>query len=114
MANTFNVVGIFNTGAQEYKDNPYHNLMIQVEFKNDNPKKDCIGTQVDAIKVKYSRLAEIFHLDEEQAQIELLKASYFQFLVGKKIRVYYDRYGSVDGITVIEDKPNQTAPHATK
>ena len=108
MANTYKVIGILNSQGV-YKDNPYHNLMIQVEYKDENQNKDCIGTMVDAIKVKFSRIGEIFHLDENQAQIETLKASYFQFLVGKQIKVYYDRYGSVDGITVLE---NKSAPHA--
>lgn len=108
MANTYKVIGVLNSQGV-YKDNPYHNLMIQVEYKEENQNKDCIGTMVDAIKVKYSRIGEIFHLDENQAQIELLKASYFQFLVGKQIKVYYDRYGSVDGITVLE---NKSATHA--
>lgn len=111
MANTFKVVGVYNTGSQVYKENAYHNLMLQVEYQNDNKNKDCIGTMVDAIKVKYSRLGDIFHLEASDFKIEQLQASYFQFLVGKQIKVYYDRYGSVDGITVIDSK--QTAAHAT-
>lgn len=104
----YKVIGVQNSQGV-YKDNPYHNLMLQVEFKDDTGKKDFIGILVDAIKVKYSRLGEIFDIDGDT---EHLPASYFQFLVGKRIKVYYDRYGSVDGITVIEDKPNPSAAHA--
>ena len=103
----FKVIGVLNSQGV-YKDNPYHNLMLQVQYKDDTGKKDCIGTLVDAIKVKYSRIGEIFNLDENQVAIEKLPASYFQFLINKEIKVYYDRYGSVDGITILDQKSSST------
>lgn len=109
----YHVLGV-NNSQGVYQGNPYHNLMLQATWINENPKRDCVGTQVDHIKLKYRDLNETLDLGiDNQEDVEKLPASYFQYLVGKDIKVYYDKYGNPDSVQIM-NKPNQgqTTPHA--
>ena len=88
-------------GVQEvkgtYEGNDYHNVMLHCINENpqDTSKKKHIGSVVDSIKIKFALVKEVFSKSMSSAD--------WQNLIGKEIKVTYNRFGNVDEVRVIEN-----------
>lgn len=101
MAN-YKILGI-STVEGDYQGTHFHNLNLQVSYENDNPKKDCYGIQTDTIKLKYAVLNDVFDMGlASQSQVESLKAKDFSHLIGETVNVYYNRFGGVEGVQILD------------
>ncbi|MBO7695313.1 MAG: hypothetical protein J6T10_22040 [Methanobrevibacter sp.] len=100
MAN-YKIIGI-STMEGDYQGTHFHNLNLQVTYENDNPKKDCYGVQTDTIKLKFSVINDVLEMGlPSQAQVESLKAKDFAHLIGETVKVYYNRFGGVEGVQIL-------------
>lgn len=103
----YKVVGV-SCVEGDYQGNHFHNLNLQVEYTNDNPKRDCYGTMTDTIKLKFSVLNELFDMGlPSQAAVESKVSGDFAFLVGEEIQCYYNRFGGVDYIKILAKDKNK-------
>ena len=66
-----------------YEGNDYHNVYLHC--CNDNP--DAVGKTVEQVKIRASDVMEVFGFGLNKKKAEEL--------LGKKIRVYYNRFGVV-------------------
>ncbi|MBQ9808334.1 MAG: hypothetical protein IJM55_05655 [Ruminococcus sp.] len=94
------VIGISESGPSSYQGHPFHNLVLHVEVED----RYTEGKRAEQLKVKYSRLNEIFNLGKSAAEVELLHPKDFVNLVGKSVSVYYDKFRNVDTIIVHPDE----------
>lgn len=113
MAN-YKIVGV-STIEGDYQGTHFHNLNLQVEYENDNPKKDCFGVQTDTIKLKYAVLNDVFEMGlTSQAQVEALKSKDFAHLIGETVKVFYNRFGGVEGVQILGTSDKNSTKGETK
>lgn len=92
----FKIIGITRKKGT-YQDKPYDNMVIYAISYD----KDTIGDKGDKFKVKWRDLAEVFDIPEKSFTLQD-----FSQLIGKLCYMYFDRYGTVNGVKVIKpDKP---------
>lgn len=91
--NMLNVVGV-QEKIGNYQGVDYHNVMIHCI--NDYPLVNCFGQTTETIKVKFALVKEVFGKPMSSAD--------WQNLVGKAIKVTYNRFGNVDEVRIIESK----------
>jgi len=90
------VVGVQQRSG-EYQGNKYDNFLIHCLKEDD----DCLGEISEIVKVKASKVKEIFG---RQMQPED-----WQNLIGKEIRQYCDKYGQTIEVRVVEPEPAKKA-----
>lgn len=108
MAN-YKIIGL-STVEGDYQGTHFHNLNLQVTYENDNPKKDAYGVQTDTIKLKYVLLNDVFEMGlPSQAQVEALKAKDFAHLIGETVKVFYNRFGGVEGVQILSNTSDKNS-----
>lgn len=95
------VIGITESGPDIYQGKPYHNLVLHTSRTDDN--KNVVGSRAEQLKIKYAKLNDMFNLGISQEAVEKLTPHDFQNLVGKEVKVYFDRFRNVDSVQVIGD-----------
>ena len=94
------IVGVSESKGT-YKGYDFHNLVVHVERKDNN----CLGMRAEQLKVKWLNLDSAFGLGiKSQSDIEKLKLSDFQSIIDKEANAYYDRYGNLERLELIESK----------
>lgn len=77
-----------------FNGNDYHNVYIHVNRE----KEDVIGVSAEQIKIKFARVANIFG--------KSMSAADWKSLVGECISVYYNEFGNVESINILESDSN--------
>lgn len=98
------VIGITESGPDKYNGNYYHNLVLHTSRTDDN----VVGARAEQLKIKYSKLNDMFSLSLSQEAVEKLKPNDFKNLIGKEVKVYFDRYRNVDSVQVLNDNKSAT------
>lgn len=93
------VIGVTESGPDVYQGKHYHNLVLHTSRTSDN----TVGGRAEQLKIKYTKLNDIFGLGLSQEAVEKLHPTDFQNLLNKEIKVYFDRYRNVDSLQVIND-----------
>lgn len=96
------VIGITESGPDKYNGNYYHNLVLHTS-RTDTSNDNVVGSRAEQLKIKYVKLADMFDLGMSQEAVEKLKPKDFQNLIGKEVKVYFDRYRNVDSVQVLND-----------
>lgn len=92
----FKIIGITRKSG-EFKNIPYDNLVLYAISYD----KTTIGDKGDKFKVKWRDLAEVFGIENRAFTL-----NDFSDIVGKLCYLYFDRFGTVNGVKVIKpDKP---------
>ena len=78
------VIGISESGPSSYQGHPFHNLVLHVMTDDQYTE----GKRAEQLKIKYTRLKDIFNLDDSR-DVELLHPKDFRNLLGKSISVYF-------------------------
>ena len=96
----FKIIGITRKKGT-YQDKPYDNMVIYAISYDNN----TIGDKGDKFKVKWRDLAEVFDIEPKTT----FCLADFEQLVGKLCYLYFDRFGTVNGVKVIKpDKPEHS------
>lgn len=95
------VIGITESGPDIYQGKAYHNLVLHTSRTDDS--KNAVGARAEQLKIKYVKLNDMFNLGLSQEAVEKLTPIDFMNLVGKEVKVYFDRYRNVDSVQVIND-----------
>lgn len=73
-----------------FNGNDYHNVYIHVNRE----KEDVIGVSAEQIKIKFTNVANVFG--------KAMSVADWKALVGECISVYYNEYGKVEAINILE------------
>lgn len=84
------VIGIIQKKG-EYQGREYNNLMIHCIVSD----RRAVGELTEVLKVRMAAVDEVFGKRMSDADLDEL--------VGKEIRVAYNRYGNVDYIDILDD-----------
>lgn len=74
-----------------YEGTEYHNVMIHCTKEDDS----CMGVVTEVVKIKFNNVHEIFGNPMSSAD--------WQALLGKNIVVNYNRYGTVQNVSILEN-----------
>lgn len=96
------VIGITESGPDKFNGVYYHNLILHTS-RTDSSDNNAVGARAEQLKIKYIKLSDMFGLSMTQEEVEKLKPKDFQNLVGKEVKVYFDRYRNVDSVQVLND-----------
>lgn len=76
----------------EYQGKPYNNYILHCTKEDESG--NSFGVISEQVKVKASKVVEIFG--------HTMTPSDWDELVGKEIRVFYNKYGTADEVRIIE------------
>ncbi len=84
------VVGVSESKGN-YNGSDYHNVILHTVQDMDN----TIGQRVIQEKCKFKNVESVFGAR--------MSAADWQFLIGKEVRCFYDRFGQLQSVSVVSD-----------
>lgn len=102
--NIMKILGIVNSQG-DFNGNKYHNLVLHCSYKETNERKDCCGELTDVVKLRFSDLNALFSMGlADPSDVEKMTAANFDYLLGEEIEVSYNKFGAVQGVTILDSK----------
>lgn len=94
------IVGVSESKGK-YQGYDFHNLVVHVERSDRN----CLGVRAEQKKVKWTNLDYVFGLGNlSSSDIAKLKIADFQNIVGKEADLFFDQYGNLEKLDLIDSK----------
>ena len=88
------VIGISESKGK-YQGFKYHNYIFYCE----NPVSTVAGIVVERFKIKSNVISNFYERFGDGKKLD----DFFNYLIGKEIYIFYNRYGQPEGIDLIEE-----------
>ena len=95
------IVGV-TVRSGNYENKPWKNLYISTQL-TDKDDAGTYGVFSENHKVQFKKVNDVLSLGLSAAEVDKLEAEDFQKLIGKTVRLCFDKYHNLDYVIIIPD-----------